>query len=351
MAEGKDYINIGKIILEIWNHRKQFFIVGSITFIVSCIIILPIPRTYTAQTVVSPETSASLSGGALGSLASSFGINIGSMQNSDALFPELYPDIISTNDFIVGLFDVQITTKDGSIHTDYYTYIRKYKKRAYYKYPKYWIKKLFYKLNSKDSNVKDTSINPHQLSREVDALVQDIRESFSCAVDKQTGVISIKFNDQDPLVCAMMADTIRERLQNVITDYRTQKARSDAQYYLQLLEEAEKAYIEADKEYYKFCDANWNSTTQFSNSERERLQNIRSLRMSTYNALENQYQIAAAKVQEQTPVYAILKSPCVPIKASKPKRVIFVLAMCFLACIVYTCWLCRKDLFYMQQEL
>lgn len=332
--EPKDYIDLVEVCKRIWANRKQFYIVWPITFVVACIIILPVPRTYVSQTVVSPESSNTSSLGSLASIASSFGINLGNIENHDALFPDLYPDIVSTNEFIVGLFDVPVHSIDGEINTDYYTYMHDYQKTAYYKYPKKWLFKLKNAIIPKKKYAgtgENGKIDPNWLDYETNDMVQKISEQIGCSVDKKTGVITISFQAQDPLICAMMTDTIRERLQNVITDYRTRKARIDADYYHQLLVEAETEFAKADDTYSKFCDANWNVTTQTVNSQKERLENDRELKKNTYNALLSQYQIALAKVQERTPVYTIMSAPNVPIKASKPKRVIFVLFMLVLS--------------------
>ena len=37
--------------------------------------------------------------------------------------------------------------------------------------------------------------------------------------------------DQDPLICKTVADSVRNRLQDFITVYRTDKARKDVRYY------------------------------------------------------------------------------------------------------------------------
>lgn len=329
MEEQKDYIDLIEVTKKIWANRKQFYIVWPITFVLACIVILPVPRTYESETIVSPESTSTSNLGSLASIASSFGVNLGGMESSDALFPDLYPDIITTNDFIVDLFNVPITTEDNELSTDYYTYMKKHQKTAYYKYPFKWLhmlKKLFMPKNGGSGE-----IDPHHLSRETNDLVDKIRDNIHCGIDKKTGVITIRVEDQDPIVCTTMTDTVSARLQNLITDYRTRKARVDADYYHQLLLSAEQDYLVADAAYNRFCDANWNVTTQSANSEKERLANTRSLTQNTYNALVSQYQLAVAKVQERTPVYTVLKPAYVPVRASKPKRMIFVLAMLVLS--------------------
>ena len=55
---------------------------------------------------------------------------------------------------------------------------------------------------------------------------------------------------------AIIADTIQNRLQTYIIEYRTKKARTDYKYYTQLYNEAKVKYNKAQKTYASFCDAN-----------------------------------------------------------------------------------------------
>ena len=56
-----------------------------------------------------------------------------------------------------------------------------------------------------------------------------------------------------------------------------------------------------------------------------------------------QYQAAKAKVQERTPAFTVIKGAAVPIKATGPKRMLFVLGICFITIIVL-CIYSIKDL-------
>ena len=63
-------------------------------------------------------------------------------QTGDALYPEIYPDLVGSTDFSVGLFPIIVKTKDGSVKCDYYTYLTKYNKNALVDYPKIGLGKL-----------------------------------------------------------------------------------------------------------------------------------------------------------------------------------------------------------------
>ena len=119
----KQKIDFSKLIRSLWGHRKRFLKVWIWTFVLSCIWILPQPRYYTTEVSISPESAEGNAAGSLASLASNFGLDIG-RNASDAIYPQLYPDLMSSTEFLVGLLDIHVTTLEGDVSTDYYTYLR-----------------------------------------------------------------------------------------------------------------------------------------------------------------------------------------------------------------------------------
>ena len=88
-------------------NRKLYYKVLPVVFVLSCLIIICVPRTYTTDTTVVPELDNSKGGGTLSSLASSFGLNMDMLQTSDAITPLLYPDLMSDNKFVSGIVQYQ----------------------------------------------------------------------------------------------------------------------------------------------------------------------------------------------------------------------------------------------------
>ena len=340
MEENKnnpEVIDLVEVFKTIWGKKKLFIKVWIVTFILACAYILPIPRTYTSELSLAPELGGQSSGGSLGDLAGMFGVNLNNIQTSDAFYPELYPDLMATNAFIVDLFDVRVKTLDGEVDTDYYTYLTKYQAKTFYKIPINWVKKQIRALiapkeeRPSAGGTGGARFNPFMLSEETDQVVQSVRNLISCNVDKKTFVITISVEDQDPLICATMADSVRVRLQDFITKYRTSKARIDMNYYKQLTDSAQVEYQKALAEYSAFSDAHQNTILQAYLSERDELENKVGMKLNAYTTMATQYEAAKAKVQERTPSFTVMKAASVPIKAARPKRMIFVAAMLVLA--------------------
>ena len=312
-----------------------------IVFILSSLIIISIPRSYTCEVKLAPESTSS-GIGSIGALASSFGVNLANkLDNEDAISPELYPDLMNSIDFKVSLFPIKIQTKDKKIETTYYNYLEKNQKYAWWLIPINYIKKLFEKKEDKpfDSSKK---IDPFILTKKQKDITSLIEQKIDCEVDKKTNVISIVVTDQDPLVCATMADSIKSRLQLFITDYRTNKAKIDLEYTKKLYVEAKSSYDKARQLYATFSDGNQELILESYKAKQEDLENEMQLKYNNYNSICQQLLAAKAKVQERTPAFTTLQSASVPNKPSKPKRMLFVLAMLFLTFIITSIYSINK---------
>ena len=73
-----EVIDLRILFSKIWAKKLLFVKVLPVVFVLSCAYILCIPRTYTSSLSLAPEINNSSNiGGTLGSLASSFGIDLG----------------------------------------------------------------------------------------------------------------------------------------------------------------------------------------------------------------------------------------------------------------------------------
>ena len=63
---------------EIRKHRRLYYKVMSITFVLAVIYAMSLPKTYRCTVMLAPELSSSSRSGSLSSIASSFGIKLGS---------------------------------------------------------------------------------------------------------------------------------------------------------------------------------------------------------------------------------------------------------------------------------
>lgn len=330
-------IDFGKIFKDLLKHKTLYYKVLPLAFVLAAIYALSLPNYYSCTVKLAPELGSNAkTGGGLAGLASSFGINLGGASiGSDAINPTLYPDLMNSVDFKTSLFEVQVKRKDDNKTMTYYDYIENEQK-----YP-WWsaaIKSLFGK---KKPEVK--TINPFELSKEQTDIVRAINKNVSCNVDKKTFVITINVSDQDPLICATLADSVKTRLQKFITDYRTSKARVDLEYNKKIYGEAKAKYDQARSRYAAYADSHRSVSSQSAQTKEEELQNEMNMQQQIYQQVVAQLQQAEMKVQQETPAFTTLQSATVPVLKAGPKRAQMCLIFLFLAFLGTTVWILYKE--------
>lgn len=339
----KQAVDIFVIWNRIWQKKKLFCIVGVVSFILACLWNLPMPRFYQCQVVLAPENTSG-SSGVMGNMAAMMGIDLNGDVSGDAIVPELYPKVLQSNDFVRKLIDVRVKSKDGEIDTTYYTYKQKYQKgnpvvKAVTKVPK----AIFSLFKKKEEKGKSSSkgVDLFNLTKEQSDVFDAIMNTVGCSVEMKTGLITISVTEQDPLICATIADSVRAKLQDFITEYRTNKARNDVEYYKKLTAEAKREYEKARQGYGSYADQNTDVVMQSYRLKENDLENDMQLKFNTYSAMRNQLQLAEAKLQERTPAFTVIQRATVPQTPAGPKRMLNILIFMIFTAVITGLYVCR----------
>lgn len=341
-------VNLQVLLRPLWQHRKVFYWVLPITLVVSYLLILCVPQYYTCSVKLAPETQHAGSSGTLQALASSFGFDMQNMTNEDALRPQIYPDIISSPNFLITLFDTHVSTADGTFDGTYYTYLSKRNRGPFWDRWKIvirsWLAPASKEVVLPANRKTDNGVDVFCLNKQQTSVVQSMQSNIQCTIDKKTDIITFTIKAQDPLVSAIMADSVCTALQTFVTDYRTKKNRTDLHYYEGVLREAYQEYHNASQLYVSYIDSHSNIKLERYRIEAQNLETEMQLKHSAYTSFQKQYLATQARLQENTPVYTVLQSASIPQKPAGPRRMLFVLAMLVLAMAVTSCVVCRNEL-------
>ena len=341
-----DFVRISR---NLRKHKRLYFIVMPAAFVLAFFYTISLPNFYSCSVKLAPELGGKSGGaGALSGLASSFGINIGGggANGTDAIGPSLYPDLMNSVDFKTSLFTVPVTLEgdkkkgENDRTFSYYDYLMNEQKMPWWSSA---MKSVFSLFNDHSSMVNDTKVNPFRLTKEQTAIIETINKNVVCDVDKKTGVITINVIDQDPVIAATMADTVKNRLQNFITEYRTSKVRVDLEYSRKIAIETKARYDKVRRLYAEFSDANQDIILETVRQRQTELENEMQLQYNAYQQVAAQLLAAEAKVQEETPAFTTLQSATVPVFKAGPKRFQMCLIIVFLAFLITTVWILYKE--------
>lgn len=321
-------INLVDVIKIFYNDRRKIITYSLVAGFIGVLLAFGTPKIYKSTVVLAPEEIGAGFSGSLSSLAAMVGMNMNIGQTGDALYPEIYPDLMGSTGFIVNLFPITVTREKTGETFSYYDYIAKHQKLAIHEYPSAWLQQFINSLTSDGALDANHRPDPFRLTKKEYDVFKTISKKIECTVDKKTNVITIVVEDQDPLIAACVADSVQMHLQHSITEYRTKKARIDMEYMQMLFEEAHQQYTKARQKYASFCDANSKIALQSVQSKIDDLENEMQLKYNIYQQMVEQRQLAKAKVQERTPAFTIVQQASVPIKhSSRPKIVTLILWM------------------------
>lgn len=337
-------IDLLELAQKLWAEKRLILRWAVIAAIVGVIVAFSIPKEYTTTIKLAPEISDSkgkMTGG-LNALASMAGVSLGNGSTMDAVYPDLYPDVVKSIPFTVELFDVKVKEADGDTTITVSDYINNYTSAPW------WsvimglpgkaiggIMSLFVDEDEEGGN----GIDPFRLTKEENDIVQAINNRVGVEVDSKSFVITISVSMQDPLVSAMLADSVATNLKNYVTEYRTTKARNDMEYLQQINEEAKAEYYAKQQRYAEYVDKNHGISLNSRKTEEERLRNEAQLAFNLYNSTAQQLQASRVKIQENTPVYAVIEPASVPVKASKPRKLLILIGFVFLAVCASSAWI------------
>ncbi len=335
-------IDLLELAMKLWHQKKKIGIWCLIGAVLGVIVAFSIPKEYETSVKLVPESSSNQKlSGSLSAMASLVGIGGTAQAGTDAVNPLLYPDVVESTPFLVGLFDVPVEDIDGNRKMTVMEYMEDEIKSPWWSAVFGLPFKLIGALRGGPDEEDDPNkkIDSFQLTPKEFMIVQTLSKRITANVDTKTSVITISTTMQDPMVSATLADTVVNRLREYITDYRTNKARQDLEYAEMLNEEAKANYYQAQQKYADYQDRNQGLILYSAQTTKERLENEATLAFNLYNQTAQQVQLAKAKVQENTPVYTTIVPAAVPVRPSSPKKPMILIGFVFLAFVACSAWI------------
>jgi len=323
--------------------KKKMTIYLAVAAVLSIVVAFSIPRRYTAYVMLAPETANNSIMSSVSSIASMVGLYNDGNPMGDAIYPEIYPELMGSKDFLVKMFDIKVKSIDGEINTTYYDYLDKHQKSPWWSYPLEAASRLIENMKSEKAQPSSGKVDPFRLTKKQFGIANKISKLVTCSVDKKTNVISISTEAQDPLICATLADSTKSLLQEFITKYRTTKARNDLQFMEKLFAEARDSYVKARQKYASFSDSNTEVILESVRSKQADLENEMQLQYNIYTQVAQQLQMARAKVQERTPAFTVIQTATVPFKHSNTQKIVYLVVFLFLGFAVRLCCIIRKN--------
>ena len=212
--------------------KEKWLILGIISLftIGGAVYAFSLKEEFKSEGKILPEVQSK--GGSMGQfagLAALAGVDLAGISvGSDAVRPDLYPDVLKSTPFFLRLFQEKLRDKTNKELT----------------FQAFYTKEILEgKLEEKDQKIKyPKSENYISFNRQTEKNIKDLKERIVCSYDKKIGVITISVKMPDPVVAANVARFGMNYLTDYIINYRTEKQKRDLDFLAERLNAAKGKY-------------------------------------------------------------------------------------------------------------
>jgi uncharacterized protein involved in exopolysaccharide biosynthesis len=292
--------------------KKEIWVILGLTILFAILGIVyaySLKEEFISEGRILPEAQAKGGASQYASLAALAGVDLGgSAAGSDAVRPDLYPDVLKTTPFFLNLLQVKFRDR----------------------FEKNVVFKAFFENQILDGKIKNTDQKPKYsssdqytvLDLETERAIKNLKQRIVCTYDKKTGVIVISVKLPDPVVAAGVARFGMNYLTDYIINYRIEKQKRDLNFLAERLAAAKGKYYNNQTQKATYTDQMPLSALRLQSADlqRERIESEYRISSTFYNTLLQKYEEAKLKMQQETPVIQVLEPPVVPNNKSEPKK-------------------------------
>ncbi len=301
-------------------NRRAMFVGGFVGLILGALFAFSKSNEYNSQVTVMPEIQGKAGSlGGLGSLAGLAGINLDNLSTgSDAIRPDLYPNVIQTVPFALDLLEQPVFSKEFKKTQTLDAYLTQHNIGDWTN----WLMSLISSGKTEKQDVFDAKNTGGalQVTKHQDERIKEVQGRVTAQYDKKSGIITLSSTMPDPVVAASVAKRTLDYLTNYAIAYRTEKARQQVEFLNRQVAASKRRYQDAEVTLSSYRDRNRSLFLNTAKIEEQRIQAEFMLAQDLYNNLSKQLEMAKIKVQEETPIFKILEPAKVPLKKSGPKR-------------------------------
>lgn len=337
-------IDLLELLHTVWSARKRIVKFALIGAAVGLVIGFSIPKTYVTTIKLAPESKSGNNGGGGGmaGLAAMAGFNLNAGGGTEGITAEIFPEIVKSTPFLLEFAEIPVTLapeKAGQTgeRMSLFEYVTERQRQAWWKHllsapgrAVGWMLSAGRDRNEEKALLPVDSVDIFRLPARYKGFVRALNSMMTVQNDKKTSMLEAKVTMQDPLVSAVVADSLVAKLQKYMTAYRTQKTRHDLEQNIRQNAEARARYYEIEDRLAEAIDQNRNISSESLRVRIERLRNERTLAYNVWSQTASQVEMTKIKLQEEMPIATVVEPAIIPDHPAAPNKMLILVAFAFL---------------------
>jgi len=297
----EEKLSLNEIINVIRKNIRIILFIPTISCIATIIYVLFITDpVFTATATIIPSSGSGSTTANLRALASQFGINIPNENETSPAF--IYPKIMKSRTIARKLlnksFDTDLFEKPMSL------------------------------LVIITFGIDNSDFGPDTLEKMAIESIQ--KKMIEVAVDRQSSIITLSINAQEPQLAADIASCLIEELDAHQKEFKTTRVGEKRQFINERMSEVKNDLESAEDDLKTFRERNRQIVSPALLLEQERFEREVEVQKDIFITLKQEYELAKIQEVEEATVVHVLDPPEAPIEKSSPKRTLSVILAGFL---------------------
>lgn len=156
--------------------------------------------------------------------------------------------------------------------------------------------------------------------------LNDISESIRYRVVPSKQTLTIQVVDSDPMVCAVLVDSVSSHLQKFVTAKRAYLAEQRYKYLTEIRDDAKKEYLRRQELFATYKESHLKTDKVQEKSRLKTLEKSKDLAHNNYSIIKQQCIRLQTQLVKKSPSFYTLKRASVPIRPSNPQYVVNILS-------------------------
>jgi uncharacterized protein involved in exopolysaccharide biosynthesis len=306
VIENETLLDVFNVLLR---RRRLVVTLPLATAVLTLLVAVVVPATYTARTTFVPEPGSAAQGrlpagfAGLGGVAGLAGALSASLGGDASRSPRFYAEVAKSSDVLEKVLLTRFPT--NSLRPD------------------------------SASLLRILAVSGRNFADSLQRGAKKLSRRVVVRVDNQTGIVELTVDSREPRLSALVANRFVALLNEFNTHTRQSRARERRKFVEERVAEGERSLRAAEDQLKQFYEKNrsWQQAPQLV-FEEGRLRRQVELNQELYLTLRREYETARIEEVNDTPIITVVDSATPPTRRSKPKLVILTTLAFILGCLI-----------------
>lgn len=319
-------VTLIEALVRLWHRRRTMLCFLLAGLLAGVILAFLLPRKYEVRCTLGLEVEDRTMRVSLEGIPTLQTLNMGNVNNTKVITPEMYPDILYSVPFLKELMYKSLFNPQEGDTTSFYDYY------------------LMRKGMGEDPEM-EASASVERLTKNEERCLHYLKNNIKAELRSKEGYLKLTVEMPDPEIAAYLAQEMQQMLQKYITQFRITKAQTALDFIDERYRELKEELEQKQQALVQFQEKNKGQNGILIQTEEKILTNDYELFFQLYSDIVKQREKAKIQVKENMPVLTVIEPVVMPRYPAKPRRGLIIGISLLVALIGGSVWVLSSSIF------